>query len=584
MNLNETILKRLLVLILSGTALATYFFIILAQHVNRAYYWGLSIIPFLTCLALWVYMKMVYLKKIKAIKESWGKPQSRKRNFQDIQKLFDYLKQEYGESFFIDDQTWSDLNVNALYEKVDRTHTSPGSQMLYTMLRTPLLQEVTLIKRRNILCLFQQNETIREEIGLSLVDLGKQKEDIVTPLLWEKDLIDTPFKLAFTLLFLLAVISIVSVPFLGIGLAMLFMLGIFMINGIVYQKFKSMIQTTSIRYIAAMIKACKRIERIQEPSMQEHIAVIKQITPLLSTLLRKSSMIGLENFGTGQGLDALAAYINIFFLIDLRSFYRVLEEIKSHREDLKKLYLTLGEIDALLSFASYKAGLTSFAEPKFVHGMQKFDAQNLVHPLIDNPVANTVSLTEKGALITGSNMSGKSTFLRTVGINALLAQTFYTVLGDSYEASFFKVMTSISLVDNLSSGKSYYLGEAEALLRIIQAAEDTVPVLCIIDEIFRGTNSLERINAAIEILNYLICHNILTVVATHDLELTESSEGYNCYYFSENIGSEGLVFDYKLKQGVSPTRNALKLLHFLGYPKDIIEKATRRIESSTMDH
>ena len=179
-------------------------------------------------------------------------------------------------------------------------------------------------------------------------------------------------------------------------------------------------------------------------------------------------------------------------------------------------------------------------------------------------------------------MSGKSTFLRTLGLNILFSQTICTCLAKSYKGSFFNIITSISPNDSILSGKSYYYGEAEALLRIIKGCSDQIASFCIVDEIFRGTNPIERVSAAAEILQYLIDHNSLTVVATHDLELTDILVGqYECYYFSEDVGKEGLIFDYLIKKGVSNTRNAIKLLKFLGYPEEIVNKSNERIEMIT---
>jgi len=130
------------------------------------------------------------------------------------------------------------------------------------------------------------------------------------------------------------------------------------------------------------------------------------------------------------------------------------------------------------------------------------------------------------------------------------------------------------------SGKSYYLGEAEALLNIINSCNKEVPLLSFIDEIFRGTNPVERVSAAVEILNYLINNNALVLVATHDLELTKLVENYDCYYFREDVDENGLKFDYLIKKGVSPTRNAIRILKYIGYPDDIIDRAEARIVSN----
>ena len=120
----------------------------------------------------------------------------------------------------------------------------------------------------------------------------------------------------------------------------------------------------------------------------------------------------------------------------------------------------------------------------------------MYHPLVENPVSIPLTIKEKGILITGSNMSGKSTFLRTIGINALLAQTIYTCTARQYQSVFVKLLTVIYCSDNIIEGKSYYLVEAQSILRIISKVDpnDEFSILAILDEMFRGTNTDERLS------------------------------------------------------------------------------------------
>src|SRR5690606_11610004 len=141
-----------------------------------------------------------------------------------------------------------------------------------------------------------------------------------------------------------------------------------------------------------------------------------------------------------------------------------------------------------------------------------------------------------GALVTGSNASGKSTFLRTIGINSIFSQTLYLALAKSFSSSYFKLLTSIGTTDNIVEGDSYFMAEAKSLKRILDILDPNQPVLCILDEIFRGTNTAERISAAKEALNYMIERNCCVVAATHDLELTNLvNERYRNYHFREII-------------------------------------------------
>ena len=177
-------------------------------------------------------------------------------------------------------------------------------------------------------------------------------------------------------------------------------------------------------------------------------------------------------------------------------------------------------------------------------------------------------------------MAGKSTFMRTLATNILLSQSFSMSLCDEYSSSFFRIISSLSLSDDVLSGTSYYLEECNSVLRILNSLDDEVPAFCIIDEIFKGTNPIERIAASKEILKYIMNKNAISIVATHDLELAENcNDKYLRYYFCEDIDeNEGLTFDFKLKSGICNTGNALKLLDFLGYPKEIIINSQKDIE------
>ena len=277
----------------------------------------------------------------------------------------------------------------------------------------------------------------------------------------------------------------------------------------------------------------------------------------------------------------LYSYINVLFLIDIRMFYRVIRDIDKYRDELISLYTIIGELDALTSIASFGDNYPSLTEPELHAQGIKYEVEDMVHPLVANPVANSIILEDKGALITGSNMSGKSTFLRSLAVNAVLAQTICGTFTSKYIASFFKVTTSISQNDNLVGGKSYYLAEAEALLNMLNGVQSDIPNLCIVDEIFRGTNSKERIAAASQLLKYMFKLNALTIVATHDIELTNIvKDEYDIYYFDENVGTGGLIFDYYLKRGVSPTTNAIKILDYLGYPKEIVDNSNALINNN----
>ncbi len=181
-------------------------------------------------------------------------------------------------------------------------------------------------------------------------------------------------------------------------------------------------------------------------------------------------------------------------------------------------------------------------------------------------------------LVTGSNASGKSTFLKSVAIGAILAQTLNTCPADCYKAPFYRIYSSMALTDDLDSGESYYIVEIKSLKRIVDAAgEPGMKVLCFIDEVLRGTNTVERIAASSEILKNLADNGVMCFAATHDVELTHILEKiYSNYHFDEEVRDNNVIFSYELKKGRATSRNAIKLLGIIGYDGGIIRNSEQR--------
>ncbi len=165
-------------------------------------------------------------------------------------------------------------------------------------------------------------------------------------------------------------------------------------------------------------------------------------------------------------------------------------------------------------------------------------------------------------------MSGKSTFLRTLGVNAVLAQTLLTCAAVHYEGSFLLVRSSMCVADNLAAGKSLYLAEAERMLVLIRAAEGEHSVLCLVDELLAGTNSSDRAAASAAILGYLASHRSLVVASTHDADLAESlSASLAPLHFESGSAADS----HRVRPGVTRERNAVAILRSLGFPPQVVE-------------
>lgn len=557
------------------TLIAVFIFAGITANTKNPYY-ILGVVAAFLLLFIITYVKgrLINVVNYRHFKEHWGNFEKRKRNFKSTQKFFELTRKE-DENFSIDNQTWGDLNMDEVFQLIDRTVTSPGEEMLYKILREPELEKTKLLERNKVIKLFKDNADIRDKIGMELVKLGRMKDNGVYSIITKDFNVNYKYKYLFNFLAAAFLVSIITIPIFKLKFVIIAG-ALFLANSLQHNKFKKDVESyiNSLGYLNGIINTAKNISKINNDG-------IKYYTEILERTSKGSSIIIKETAGlqASDGVrDPVIDLLYSVFLIEERKFFSSINDIKKYREDLKELYKTLGELDALMAVASFREWIgDEYTEPQFVNEENTIEAEEAYHPLVKDAVANSITLENKGIILTGTNMSGKSTFLRTIGVNALLAQTIYTCSAKSYKTSFFKIMTSISPEDNISSGKSYYFREAEALKRIINECGDE-PVLCIVDEIFRGTNPVERVNAAAEILNYISRHNTLTLVATHDLELTEIlADKYSCYYFTEDINEEGLNFDYKIKEGVCKNRNAIKLLKYLEYPEEIIQKTNERL-------
>jgi DNA mismatch repair ATPase MutS len=206
-----------------------------------------------------------------------------------------------------------------------------------------------------------------------------------------------------------------------------------------------------------------------------------------------------------------------------------------------------------------------------------FDARKLGHPLLkpEAKVCNDFNLDQQHRIVilTGSNMAGKSTFLRTVGTNLCLAYAGAPVNADSLQTSLFRVFTCINVSDSVQDGLSYFYAEVKRLKALLTATEPDDPrqVLFLIDEIFRGTNSRERGIGSRAYLLSLLQRKAVGLLATHDLELGKLADEISAVvnlHFREEVLEGRMVFDYKLRPGPCPTTNALQIMRLEGLPTE----------------
>ena len=549
--------------------------VILASDLNPKYYMLMLVsLPFIY-FSFQQYQRLNREELITRLRKKWGVTELRPRDFSELHGQFKKTQAEIENKYVLDDRTWNDLDMDLIYAQMDRTLTIPGELALYSILRNPLIDKDELRKRSRLINFFSQDQNIREKCQVPLSKLGKMEDVYHLDILWEDKLPRNKYAFLYNVSLLLIPIFIIfsilnfSWAWFGLGATIL-------CNMVINYRTKEKIYAhlSSFRYLGKLIRCAKRLSEIRHPVVEDYRTGIEQALKYVSYIKNKTGLMGRE-------ADFIYEYLNIIFLIEVRAFYSLLNAIEKYERQLKQIVTTIGFVDAMISVASYRTQLGSFIEPTFLTSEPFLKIEEASHPLLNEPVPNTISVESGGVLITGSNMSGKTTFLKTIGVNAILAQTINTCLAKEYRASFFHIKTLIGRKDNVIEGKSYYLDEINALLRIINALEKDIPCLCLLDETFRGTNSVERISASTEVLLYLGRQNCLAFAATHDLELTELvKSSYSNFHFLEEITEEGIAFNYKLLEGPSTTRNAIKLLRHVGYPEEIADAADTRIRKS----
>ena len=264
----------------------------------------------------------------------------------------------------------------------------------------------------------------------------------------------------------------------------------------------------------------------------------------------------------------LYIFLNIFLLWDFHCVF-ALEDLRDNGgNDIKKWLKTIGDFETLISLAVIPQTHSDWVYPSFNNDNLKISAKSLGHPLInnDNRVYNDISL-ENIAIISGSNMSGKTTFLRTLGINLTLAYAGAPVCASQFSAPVVDIYTSMRIQDDLKANVSTFYAELTRIKKIIDNSSLRTPMIFLIDEIFRGTNSYDRIFGAEKVLLQLKKPWIIGAISTHDLEvcrLEDNDSIFTNYHFSESYSNNKISFDYKIKDGVSTTRNARYLMKMVG--------------------
>lgn len=470
----------------------------------------------------------------------------------------------------IDAETTADLDLNAVFERIDRTTSRVGQQYLYARLRTLRDEEQTASFGRAA----DRFAADPELAGRCTAYLGRLADERAYDL--QNLIFDTPARVrgigAAYLLAALAAASLVAALFHPLFL--LLFAATFAANLYIHYNNKLNITryASAVKQLSEALRTARQLAAEEVPGTERAGESIRQA----ATVERRSRIVGTQGDG-GNELLAVAwlalELLKISFSIEVILFHRFTGSITAHREAIHGLFRFIGRTDAALSVMRLR-GAGGTCRPRFVEGKYLAVTQ-AVHPLVDHCVANTLTLDGTGLLLTGSNMSGKTTFIRTLLLNALLAQTIDTCFAEAYAAPYMKLFSSIRIADDLTEGTSYYLQEVLTVKRFIDAAGEPAPCLFAMDELFKGTNTTERVAAGKAVLARLNRGPHIVLCSTHDVELAEllRDDRFELHHFREEVCAGRLVFDFRLHTGPLTTRNAIRILELYDFPPELIREA-----------
>lgn len=518
-------------------------------------------------------------KALEKLYQGYGKGSERKYGAEELLHIRMYY-QKHQMDGQIDDITWNDLHMDELYRQINTSLSAAGDEYLYYRLRTPICDEAQMEKEEKLIRLFMEQEKERHSVQRVFYRLGRMRKFSIYDYLDHLDILGER-KNGKYLLWDLAVLACVGGMAVSMPVGIVLLLIVLCHNLTGYFKEYKEIEPyiSSFRYIRGLLACVEEMQREDIPAISEEQARLRECHNKMKGFLRNSYLVISSETGTGNPLEVILDYLRMLFYFDLIQFNRALLAVRGHMDEIDEMLTVLGRIETAVVAGEYRISLgEAYCVPKlhFEEDAEVFlRVEELYHPFLKKPVKNSLSV-RRGVLLTGSNASGKSTFLRAVATATLLSQTIHTCPAACYEAPFFRIVSSMSLRDDPEGGDSYYMVEIKSIKRILDQIKhkNGAPVLCFVDEVLRGTNTVERIAASTQIMKMLAAEKTLCFAATHDVELTGLLENaYDNYHFEERIEGNDIFFPYKLMEGPAVSRNAIALLKMLGYDEKITTEA-----------
>jgi hypothetical protein len=512
----------------------------------------------------------------KRLDEIWQGSNEVRRDYDWISLYFRY-RQPHEENT-VDDRTWADLEMEEIFARIDRTTSVIGRQYLYALLRIYDKDDSDFEKQRRtaLYSLFRTNENFREKIQQALYPLNRNDSAYLTTLLYE----ELPRKPKYYLLiYLSSGLFFLSLGLIAVNSAFAFAAAALALCNLLINAFYGRVVFRCFADLASlttMLSAVGNLARIEPPARINELETLRNLKELAAKLNKKVFWLCFDEMQASDLAAAIFLFLNLFGLSRLIAFLRTVDDLKKYRDKFRQIFDAIGLLDASIAIASWIESVPASAVPSF-NSTGRIDVSGVYHPLIKDAVGNSFLLQNESALITGSNMAGKTTFIKTIGVNLILARTLFQCLAKHADLPRRIVQSSIKLDEKVIDGQSYYSREIEQIREFLNCAEDNFVFL--IDEIFRGTNTIERIAISAATLRYLTQRNIV-LVTTHDVELKSLlADCTSLYHFSEQVDGNRYYFDFILREGPCKAGNAIRLIELKGYPSNLVSEARRLAEN-----
>jgi hypothetical protein len=507
--------------------------------------------------------------------EIWQGTNEVRRDYDWISLYFQYRQPD--EKNTVDDKTYSDLEMDEVFARIDRTTSVIGRQYLYANLRIYNKDNFDQEKRRRnaIYSLFKTNADFREKIQRALYPLHHRDSAYLTTLLYE-ELPPKP-KYGF-LLYLSSGLFFLSCGLIAVNGVFLFAAAALALCNMLINVFYGRTVFSHFADLAAfttMLRAVDNFARIVPPIEISELQTLQNSKDMAARLNKKVFWLCFDEMQANDLTAAIFGFLNFFGLSRLIAFMRSVDDLAKYRDEIRRIFDAIGSLDAYLAISSWCQSIPVSTVPSF-NSKGTIDVSGIYHPLIEDAIGNSFFLQNESALITGSNMAGKTTFIKTIGLNMILAQTLFICLAERADLPRLIIRSSIKLDEKVIDGQSYYSREIEQIREFLNYPENGS--LFLIDEIFRGTNTIERIAISAATLRHL-SHKNMALVTTHDVELQQLlADCSRLFHFSEQIDGNRYYFDFVLREGPCRAGNAIKLIELKGYPPNLVKEARQLAE------